>query len=148
MEKIEAFYKLADEYCKFIAETEVSNTSVTHLMELIMQLYVSALTLPESEPENGEKPDTASIQQIIVHMEKHISPFYWAIFEPGIPEEPVGRNLCEDLSVIGSDLQRGMLYYEAGQFGNAVFEWKLGLNSRWGNHAVDALRVLHAIRKR
>ena len=39
-----------------------------------------------------------------------------------------------------------MKEYEAGRFGNAIFEWKFGLNSHWGQHVVDALRALHAVR--
>ncbi len=73
---------------------------------------------------------------------------YWEVFDPFEQDEPVCCDLIDDLTDIVNDLQYGILEYETGKIGNAVFEWKLSFDSHWGQHLVDALRVLHAIRTR
>ena len=146
MDRIESFYRIAEEYCNFISDTKISIDSVPSLIELIMRLYISALNLPEIEPETEDALPSISSEPLQIHFSQQISPDYWEIFNPRTLEEPVYCNLLDDLSDIASDLQKGMVEYQSGRIGNAVFEWRFGLNSHWGNHAVDALRALHAIR--
>ena len=117
-------------------------------MELLMKLYLSALGLPESDPETIDSATSDKTDKMTVTFKKQIPTIYWEVFDPFTKEEAVCADFAEDLSEIAADIQNGMREFEAGRTGNAVFEWKFGLNSHWGNHAVDALRALHAIRIR
>ncbi len=144
MEKATKFYKLAGDYCRFISENEITVNSVSMLTELLVTLYVSAMHLPEVEPETIGSPSYVS-ESVPVMLDKQLSRFYWEVFDPYVQEPPVCCDLADDLSDIASDLRRGMKEYEAGRIGNAIFVWKFGLNNHWGNHTVDALRALHAI---
>ena len=148
MDKIREFYKLADTYCHFIATREITVNDISALMELLMRLYLSALDLPEAEPETVDPAasDRAAVTRIT--FEERIPAFYWEVFDPFVQEDAVCADLAEDLAQIAADLQNGMREFEAGRTGNAVFEWTFGLNCHWGNHAIDALRALHAIRTR
>jgi len=148
MEKTADFYKLAEAYCRYVAENEISNDSAPFLMKLLMELYLSALNLPESGPETIDHSSSDLDEHADVRISDMIHDRYWEVFDPYIQEEPVCGSLADDLSDIAADLQRGIKEYDSGRIGNAVFEWKFGLNSHWGNHAVNALRVLHAIRTR
>ena len=148
MDKIKVFYELADSYCYFVSSKENTIDDIPTLMELLVKLYLSALDLPESDPETIDSATSDKTDKIQVIFKEQIPTFYWEVFDPFTKEEAVCADLVEDLSEIAADLQSGIREFEAGRKGNAVFEWKFGLNSHWGNHAVDALRALHAIRIR
>ncbi len=143
--KAAEFYELANEYVRFISKNEISGDSVPSLMELLMKLYSSAMFLTDGEPETIDSCSGTS-KSIIVRFSEQISPTYWKIFDPFVDEDSVCGNLIDDLSDIAKELIDGMKEYEAGKIGNAIFEWKFGLNTHWGQHIVDALRALHAIR--
>ena len=141
------FYEHADEYCRLIAENVIAVDTVPSVMKLLMTLYISAMTLPETEPEttasSSETPETVAIR-----FTEQIPTSYWEVFDPYADDDPVCGDLIDDLSDIAADLKVGMKEYEAGRFGNAIFEWKFGANKHWGQHIVDALRALHAARSR
>ena len=147
MEKTQNFYNLAKEYCCFIAEKEITVSDVPTLIELLMNLYIMAMNLPELEPETNDSSSSDS-DRLLIHFDKQVPTLYWEVFNPYVQEEPVCGDLFDDLSDIALDVKNGMKEYEAGRIGNAVFEWKNGLNSHWGHHIVDALRALHTIRSR
>jgi len=140
------FYEQADEYCRFIAENVIAADTVPSLMELLMTLYISAMNLPETEPETIAASSSDISECVTIRFTEQILTTYWEIFDPYTDEDPVCGDLIDDLSDIAADLRDGMKEYEAGRFGNAIFEWKFGLNSHWGQHVVDALRALHAVR--
>lgn len=82
----------------------------------------------------------------MIKFQEQISVSYWEVFDPYDEEDLVLGNLADDFRDIAIDLKEGMFEYNQGRIGNAVFKWKLGLNTYWGQHIIDALRVLHVIR--
>ncbi len=145
MDHLEGFYVLAKAYRDYITETEISVDSVPFLMELLMKLYLSAQTLPEPKPETNQTSRFGERADVRLH--EQLSPYYWVVSDPGILEEPVCASLADDLSDIASDLQRGMEEYDSGNLGNAAFEWCFGFRHHWGDHAVDAIRYLHSLKR-
>lgn len=148
MDKVKDFYKLAEAYCHYISTKEMTIDEIPTLMELLMKLYLSATCLPETVPETIDSTEAAEADRIQITFKEQIPTLYWEVFDPFVQEDAVCSDLAEDLSEIAVDLQNGMREFETGRLGNAVFEWKFRLNNHWGNHAVDALRALHAIRIR
>ena len=148
MDKIKEFYDLADSYCHYISSKEMTIDDISKLMELLMKLYLSASDLPVKEPETIDSTESVKADQVRVTFDEQIPAFYWKEFDPFVQDEAVCSDLAEDLSEIAADLQNGMREFEAGRSGNAVFEWTFGLDNHWGDHAMDALRALHAIRIR
>ena len=145
--QVKEFYEQADEYCRFISENVITADTVPYVMELLMQLYISAMNLPATEPETIASLSDIS-EAVAIRFSDQIPTTYWEIFDPHADKDTVCGDLIDDLSDIAADLKAGMKEYEAGRFGNAVFEWKFGLNNHWGQHIVDALRALHAARPR
>ena len=148
MDKIKEFYTLANKYCCYISANMITPGSVSVLMELLMNLYISAINLPEIEPETIDSVSLSEREDLSIRFSEQIPQFYWEVFDPFVQEDSVCGNLGDDLSDIAGDLQIGMKEFVSGKIGNAVFEWKLGLNNHWGSHVVDALRALHTIRTR
>ena len=148
IDKVREFIKLANSYCHYISAKEMAYDDITALMELLMKLYLSATDLPETEPETINSISSVEADQVRITFEEQIPTYYWKVFDPFIQEDAVCANLAEDISEIAANLHRGIREFEAGRIGNAIFEWKFGLNSHWGNHVVGALQALHAIRTR
>ena len=143
MQTVASFYDLAKEFLKYLDENEISYNSFIYLITTIMKLYIAAINLPNIEPEDIESHDTNKKPTIKIHND--IQTYYFEIFNPLIDEEAVCSDLKDDLCGIYDDLQCGIEEYESGKIGNAVCEWRVGLQSHWGQHAVDAIRALHTL---
>lgn len=125
MDKIKEFYNLADKYCHFISAKEMTISDIATLMELLMKLYISAVNLPETEPETINSVVSDETDEILITFAEQIPQLYWEIFDPFNQEDAVCANLADDLSDIATDLYDGMREFEAGRTGNAVFEGSL-----------------------
>ena len=146
MHTVDSFYQAATGFCKFIRQYEISLETVDHLMSLLMTLYIKALALPNIEPEtlgHAYEPNTEAYQ---IRIDRQIPSVYWMLFDPLEDKDLVAGSISDDLSDILHDLQYGIKEYEAGRIGNAVFEWRFGLDNHWGSHAVDLIKFLHALR--
>lgn len=61
----------------------------------------------------------------------------------GAEEVSLG-SLADDLADIWRDLRAGLDALEGGsQWQDVAWEWRFGLQTHWGRHAVEALRALH-----
>ena len=146
MDMIQEFYDLANAYCCFISENELTVDGIPFLMEQLMKLYISAMSLPESASEEDPCYITSKKDCSSIRISNQIPQFYWEVFDPFVQEDSVCGDIADDLSDIAADLQSGIREFEAGRIGSAIFEWKFGLNNHWGSHTIDVLRALHAIR--
>jgi hypothetical protein len=57
--------------------------------------------------------------------------------------QPIGASPSDDLLDVYWDLQRGLAAFDSGRASEAVWIWRFGFETHWGDHAVDALRALH-----
>lgn len=88
--------------------------------------------------------------QLMRELAAFLGPYdlYWEVYDPAKPEgdDKLQVSLADDLSDIYFDLQEGLELWRRGTEGdlrNAVFGWRLGWETHWGAHAVDALRAIH-----
>ena len=146
MQEIDSFYEYAKIFCQYIHETEITYDSIDYLISTVMRLYIAALELPEMEPETNDNIDMSEYIPKSVKISKDLPEAYWEVFNPFEKNEVVGGSLKDDLSDIIRDLERGISEYDAGRIGNARFEWHFGLLHHWGQHAVDFIKALHALR--
>ena len=61
------------------------------------------------------------------------------------PEEPVTGSLADDLSDILLDLERGEQLWMQGELDAAVWDWRFGFESHWGEHVTGALRAIRTL---
>ncbi len=54
-------------------------------------------------------------------------------------------DLDDDLRDIAMDVACGLTIHDQGDAMTATWYWRLMFEAHWGAHAVEALRVLHAI---
>jgi hypothetical protein len=75
--------------------------------------------------------------------------FYWAVVPfsgdgEDDPDERLVGSLADDMADIYRDLRDGFLLLAAGvPEGDVVWGWHLSFWSHWGEHAVNALRIIH-----
>lgn len=143
-QEVEAFRISADAYCGFIDSCRSfdEEESFSKLLKILSQLYTKALDLPEVESEE-ECPIDVDFLLPEIEVKKHN--VYREIFNPYQDETPVNGCLDDDILGIYSDIKKGLILYEEGHDIEAVWEWKFGLETHWGEHATSAIRALHSI---
>ena len=143
---ISDFYLIAKKLCCFLTGEKASKGDIRFILTTLMEIYSAAFLLPDYTPET-EYPsvnDSEGVTPLRIHLDFQTT--YWEVFDPIEEQESVCSDLIDDFTDIFNDLQRGICEYDAGRIGNAVFEWKFGFNNHWGQHVVDAIRALHALR--
>ena len=106
-----------------------------------MTLHIEAGKLPESNifeetKETDRKP---------VHLKIVLPDYFEVIWDPFEGNEIVGTSFTDALGDIYCDLKKGICEYEAGNYNNAAFEWKMSRDIHWGRHAVEAIQALHIL---
>ena len=70
------------------------------------------------------------------------------MFEPFEPKaKAIWFSVAEDLGDIYCDVKEGLLIGERFDVrpASVVWEWKFGLESHWGRHAVSVITALHTL---
>ena len=146
MNELQSFYQLASDFCKFVHKEIQSEETLAALISFLMRLYLSAMTLPQPVLEK-ERPQHKWTAPVEIRFQTDMPTRYREVFEPFEEKSPIYCDLKDDLADIAHDLQEGVEAYDSGQFGRAASTWRDGFEFHRGNHAVDAIRVLHAMRK-
>lgn len=149
--------KEATRYCELIEHEGVvaRGDLVEQLRVALGELFVTACRLPTVEPDSDhDVPDVSHQDWHRIYLElgpRLDADYYWSTrplpFDPARaePEFTIG-SLCDDLADIWQDLTAGLRGRETRMTENDVlWHWKFSFESHWGQHAVDALRVLHAL---
>jgi len=58
---------------------------------------------------------------------------------------PVVGDLVDDLADIYRDLVGGVELWKMGRYADAIWAWKFNFQIHWGEHALGALRAIHAL---
>ena len=146
MSSIEAFYQTAEEFITYIKENELSERNSKDLIIFLMKLYLAAMDLPEIDIDTIED-DISEEVVVSARFRDRMPLIYQEFFEPFRDNEPVCGSLMEDINEIIKDLQEGIAAYQNSHYGNAVHLWSLFYNPRWGQHAIDAIKALHELRR-
>ena len=146
MNELQSFYQLASDFCKFVHDEIQSEETLDTLISFLMRLYLSAMTLPQPKLEK-ERPKPRRTAPGEIRFQPDMQIRYREVFDPLEEGPPISFTLKGDLIDIVGDLQYGIEAYESGLVGRASYIWRYYSEFHWGNHAVDAIRVLHAMRR-
>ena len=138
------YYDLVCEFCDYLENTVITADSIDDLMTYLMKLYMKGIALPRVEPDSikeDEKPRKKQFLRI------ECESAYYMMFDPFVYDESVTGSFYDDFYDIYFDLKDAAYEYEAGHINNAVWNWSFGLYNHWGDHLVNALKALHALRK-
>jgi Domain of unknown function (DUF5063) len=145
----EAFLSLVDS-----SDTLPRAQLVRDLERSILDLYVAALALAPGEPDAELEPATRMTDRewraLYERLSDQLAEFdsYSLVFDPfEIGSEPVVGSLADDLADIYRDVAEGLASFRDGDVDEAVWQWRFGFDSHWGQHAAQALPALHALRR-
>ena len=151
-----AFHSVARIYCELFENRSAYSPAgfLAQLQIAIPAVYSAGARLPVIEP--GDEETESPLRSAAAHVElmRQLGDFlgrydhYWEVYDPAKPEgdEKMPVVLADDLIDIYFDLKEGFAPWARGtdsDLRNAIFEWRLGWETHWGAHAVDALRAIH-----
>ncbi len=143
------FANIAREYCAIVAASPLDTRGV---LSCLLRLLLAADELPSVEPTFGNSPApwstlTDECAEIVANVTDTLGSAdrYRMVFDPRADDEPCVASLSDDLRDIYCDLRRGLEWFDREAPGDATWEWRFTFETHWGNHATDAVRVLHRL---
>jgi hypothetical protein len=155
---LDAFAAVAREYCAWAEGAPSSPADEARTArDLLARLVAAATALREpADEDHGEEPESGPThddwRRVLGRMAVLPVQYYREL-----PVDEALRDtadlaaagslgdLHDDLADVWRDLRRGLDALDDGRPGDAAWEWKFGFDSHWGEHATDALRVLHRV---
>ena len=153
---VERFRRLAVDYCRLVdGHRRVPIRGFLRTIhQLLPALYAAGLRLPESTPgpdanyaevtQKEQQPLFRSLRTRLGnrdHYSEVFDSYDWK------DRDPVVGSLVDDLSDMYHDLVAGLRCWKAGDRENAVWLWRFGAESHWGEHATSAMRAMHWLRR-
>jgi hypothetical protein len=171
---LSAFGELAGEFCRLIEghRGQAPGAFLGAVQLLLPQLYAAGLALPdlrvlfpsesdvaeaaehaapdagevEPDPDRGDDEDWSALFTslgTLLGERNH----YREVFDPFEPETEaeVMGSLADDLADIYRDLRAGLRKWQRGESGEALWEWRFGFQTHWGEHLTGALRAIHVL---
>lgn len=140
------FQAAAVAFCDALAQPPLDARVV---LSLTVGVVAAALDLPDVEPESdAAAPDPPGLEAESAAVSESVATLgvdgYWEVFDPRELGEPVGGSLTDDLVDVYRDLRRGLALADVS-LAEVVWEWKFSYETHWGNHATDAIRLLHRV---
>ena len=144
---VESFARVARRYCEW-AEGDLGEPleELRRARLLLAELHLAAVQLPplggagENEAARSSHDEWSGLFGKFASLPLN---GYWDVLNPLEEAEPVFNSLADDLSDIYRDVKAGLSLYDGEHHGDAVWEWRLGFQTHWGQHLVGAQRALH-----
>ena len=166
-EAVRRFGDIAERYCAVVeqAATLSRNEFLLKVYSMLPELIDKAIHLPlvtcdDNEEVNLEEETRARALeeqarmshenwwQLLSMLKVKFADWdtYWMVFDPTKESEAIHGSLANDIADIYRDLKEGVFLAALNEYPkrNVIFEWRVGFDTHWGRHAVDALGVFHA----
>ena len=156
------FAAIAGAFCKAIADVDhrTPEAQLDQIHRLLPRTYLAALQLPDTsvlfddhDDSVEREPDAAhpvlappqGLDQLANFLGKRR--FYREVFDPyaELSDGEVTGDIIDDLGDIYRDLQRGLVHWQSGRSGEALWEWRFNFQIHWAEHATSALRAIFAL---
>ncbi len=140
------FEKAARDFCAW-AEMDPVEDDALRALELLTKVYALGLELPFPAPikdELGPSVGEEESERVFKRFSKIPPGYYSTAEEPlEVPGKTLVGDVHNDLRDVYVDLREGLMLWDAGDLQDAVWTWRNSFRSHWGNHATEAIHVLH-----
>jgi hypothetical protein len=149
------FAGLAEQFCSIVDSAPGIERSelLLQVYRLLPKLISEAMALPPVELSHDRTTVSRSLR--LAHtaesrpyrslQEKFADwDHYLQTFDPTKQDAAIPGSLADDVADVYRDLKKGLRSKGSGPVENTIWEWRFGFYFHWGQHAIDALRVLHA----
>jgi hypothetical protein len=163
---LHAFAPHADAFCALVENRAglSAKEQLRRIHEALPALYAAALALPKPrvlfddtedadpdsspgspDPDSAESPEAKQGLAPVLDLLGQRSS-YREVFDPYDPDAAeVMGSLEDDLISIHQELRSGLLKWNRGEAGKALWEWRFNFEIHWSEHATSALRALYAL---
>jgi len=144
-----SFVEVARSYCATIESAATVDLDLSTTRRQLAELLATGLNLPIVDPTDDNSPSVAHERWTVVFrsLQRALGDrdFYATTFDPYEDDAEISTgSLADDLADIWRDLREGLDALVVGSsWQDAAWEWRFGLDTHWGKHAVEALRALH-----
>ena len=141
------FAQVAERFCAWVeSEPQVAEWESENAIRFLLELTARALDLPEADVEDDldtPRPDDAAYAEV----RQRFAVLPAGLYATADPEDVAGEthlvgDVLDDLADVWRDVHHGLDAYRAGRRDEACWNWRFSFRSHWGEHAVEALRVL------
>ena len=151
------FSLVAAEFCNI-----VDSTSDLDRVELLSRLYVilprliyQGTVLPAlsvSDNDTGKEIGQTRMKEaewgrLYERLKKKLEDWnlYWQVFDPTKDSEAIRGSLADDIADIYRDVKEGLYLHDLDSAlqQDAIFRWRVLYYSHWGQHAINALYIVH-----
>jgi hypothetical protein len=151
---VAAFRAVAERYVSAVEATSERSPDdlFATLVRVLPRLYEAALRLPYPVVESADLPEARlsheqwkeafdGLQEILGARD-----LYWTVVPFGEDKrDELAGSLADDLADIYRDVKEGLELAASGASENEVlWQWRFNFWAHWGEHAVEALRIIHA----
>lgn len=149
MTSLDDFAAAVRSYCDWAASTMATETAKSEMLTArrhLSSLYAMAVNLPAYECDWVERAPTKDEWSKTFNRFGELPVgYYGSICDP--LEVPAGEaalgDLADDLADIWRDLRKGLTIFDEGYREAAGWQWQESFTIHWGEHAVNALAVIH-----
>jgi Domain of unknown function (DUF5063) len=154
---VAAFRPVAERYVSAVemAGERSQEDLFAALVRVLLELYVAALELPKPAGEPAGLPEERVTheqwKEVFDRLQAALgaSDVYWTVPCWDGEEDASLGTLADDLADIYRDVKEGLELAASGASEEVVLDqWRDSFWMHWGEHAVEALRVIHARLKR
>jgi Domain of unknown function (DUF5063) len=161
---VEAFVSLARRYREVIEARDPDDVAafLRDVQPLLAGLCRGALALPTLAkidlPDGADEDFTRDEAHALVERSRPLNEaladelgddaYYWDLLDPYDEADPVEASLADDLTDIFVDLDEGLRRWEGADAElrrSIVFEWRYTYENHWAQHAMGAMRAIHAL---
>ena len=145
---IARFAAAAERWCAW-AETppEVVEWEVETAIRLLLELVARALDLPDVDVEDDDDDPERPDDEAYAALRRRFAVLPVGLYGTIDPDDVAGEqhlvgDVIDDVSDVWRDVRQGLDAHREGKRDEACWIWKFTFRSHWGEHAVEALRVL------
>jgi hypothetical protein len=139
---VQAFAAAARRFVQFVEHSETldSEAFVRDVQPLVLDVYMGAMSLDRGDPvDDAEPPASMSTDEwwtLFQRLQRQLADF----------DSVVDGSLSDDIADVYRDLRDGLIPYDAGDAGEAVWSWRTEFEGHWGRHAAHAIYALQILR--
>jgi len=143
------FSEIARAFCAWCedSDSELTDRKAAYWLS---RLYAQAVLLPETPSENysglPELP-AGALKNAVSNLATFSGRYYREVFDPDplLVDEPGMGDIGDDLLDTYKDVCAGLVLFDRGETGEALWYWAFLHRIHWGRHVTGALHALHCL---
>ncbi len=148
--ELKSFADTARSFCAWCEGASLGAEPEVAAAAWMSRLNAAALALPDVGYENAnDLPELAG--SAYENAKRNLAPFWGRYYREFFDPDPMIEDawglgdIGDDLTDVYLDIRRGLLVFDQGETGEALWYWSCMHRAHWGRHAIGAIYALHCL---